>query len=47
MTELNKKELSSIQGGAFNTGLALAIAAGVTFIIGIIDGYVRPLACRK
>lgn len=47
MKELSKKELSNIQGGGFNTGIAFAIIAGLTFIAGIIDGYVRPLACHK
>ncbi len=47
MKELSKKELSNIEGGAFNAGIALAIVAGITFIAGIIDGYVRPLACHK
>lgn len=44
MTELNEKELKQISGGGI--GLWLAIAAGVVFIIGVIDGYVRPLKCR-
>lgn len=47
MKQLNKKELSKIQGGGFNAGIAIAIVAGITFIAGIIDGYVRPLACHK
>lgn len=47
MKELSKKELSNIQGGAFNVGIALAVTAAITFIAGIIDGYVRPLACHK
>lgn len=47
MKELSKKELSNIQGGGFNASIALAIVAGLTFIAGVIDGYVRPLACNK
>ena len=43
--ELNKKELLKINGG-FSFGLGLGIAAGIIFIIGVIDGYIRPLACN-
>lgn len=46
MEKLKDIELKKINGGAFKIGIGLAIAAGVTFLIGIIDGYVRPLACR-
>lgn len=46
MNQLTNQELLSIEGGAISAGLALIIIAGVVFIIGIIDGYVRPLRCR-
>jgi len=46
MTRLNKKELLEIKGGGFNVGLGLLIGAGIVFIIGLIDGFVRPLACN-
>lgn len=45
MKELNDKELMSVNGG-FNIGLGIAIGAGITFIIGVIDGFVRPLKCN-
>lgn len=45
--EITKEELKQINGGAFHLGIGLGIAAGITFLIGVIDGYVRPLACRK
>lgn len=45
MKEINKEELKKINGG-FNWGIAAAVVAGVTFIIGIFDGYTRPLACN-
>ena len=44
MDKLNEKELMKVSGGGF--GLGLLITAGVIFIIGVIDGYVRPLACN-
>lgn len=47
MKELNKEELLNINGGGFHFGIGIGIAAGITFLIGLIDGYVRPLVCRK
>lgn len=44
MDKLNKKELMNISGGGLGTGLL--IAAGIVFIIGVIDGYIRPLKCN-
>ena len=46
MKELSNKELKNITGGAYRFGIFAAIAAGITFIIGLIDGYTRPLACN-
>lgn len=45
MKELTNEELKGINGG-FSFSTALGIGAIVTFLIGVIDGYVRPLACR-
>lgn len=45
MILLNNEELRSINGGGF--GVLLAIGAIVTFLIGVVDGYVRPLKCNK
>lgn len=46
MDKLNKKELMEISGGGISFGTGLLIAAGVIFVIGVIDGYVRPLKCN-
>ena len=43
---LDKKELKEIKGGGINFGILTAIGAGIVFLIGIIDGYVRPLKCN-
>lgn len=45
---IRKEELRSITGGGVSTGvgLALAVTAGIVFVIGVIDGYLRPLLCH-
>ena len=43
---MENNELKKIKGGAFNIGIGLFIGGAKTFIIGLVDGYVRPLACR-
>lgn len=45
--ELTTEELSVVTGGAVNAGVYLAIGGLITFIIGVIDGYLRPLSCNK
>lgn len=42
---IKDEELKNISGG-FSLGAGLLIGGFVTFLIGVIDGYVRPLACR-
>ena len=44
MERLEKNELKKISGGGLGTGLL--IGAGVIFLIGVIDGYIRPLKCN-
>ncbi len=46
MYNLTKEELHNIRGGAISFGTGLLIAAGVIFLIGVIDGYIRPLKCN-
>lgn len=41
MNYLTNNELMSINGGAWRLGLAAAIAGGITFLIGIIDGQIK------
>lgn len=47
MKVIEEQELKKIVGGGFSLGLGALIGAGITFMIGIIDGFVRPLACHK
>lgn len=46
MINLSDKELMNVDGGAVNIGVIVGIAAGITFLIGLIDGIVRPLKCN-
>lgn len=46
MNKLKKEELIKINGGGVSLGFGLLIGAGIVFIIGIIDGFVRPLQCN-
>ena len=46
MNKLSDKDLMNINGGGLNIGIVVGIAAGVTFLIGLIDGIIRPLKCN-
>ena len=46
MYNLNNNELMAISGGIGMWGI-VAIIGGIVFIIGLIDGFVRPLKCHK
>lgn len=46
---IENNELISIYGGATSKkiGIGIIIAALGSFIVGIIDGFLRPLSCNK
>jgi hypothetical protein len=44
---INKDELVNIKGGLSKYFYGIGAGALVSFVIGLIDGYMRPLACRK
>ena len=46
MNEINEKDLKTIQGGGLSVWGAIGIGTIVTFLIGVIDGFVRPLKCN-
>ena len=46
MKNLTNSEMKNISGGGVNIGLWLGIGAGVSFLIGLIDGIIRPLKCN-
>lgn len=45
MITLNKEELLDIRGGGL--GILVGIAGAIVFLIGLVDGYIRPLKCNK
>ena len=46
MNLMTKEEMKNINGGGVNIGLWIGIGAGISFIIGFIDGIIRPLKCN-
>lgn len=46
MKNLTDNDMKKIEGGGLNIGLWLGIGAGVSFLIGLIDGIIRPLKCN-
>ena len=43
---MSKNELLEIKGGGISAGLGLLVGGIITFLIGVFDGYFRPLACH-
>lgn len=46
MRKINQEELVSIQGGGLSVWAITGIAAAITFIVGVFDGFTRPLKCN-
>ena len=48
MNYLTNEELSNLNGGAVKIALSKILMGGgiATFIIGVINGYLRPLTCK-
>lgn len=46
MQELSKQELMNVKGGGISIGVAMVITAISTFVVGFIDGIIRPLRCN-
>ena len=44
---LSNNELSNIYGGAIKYGWIAAIGGLITLLVGIVDGYLRPLECNR
>lgn len=45
MKKLETNELKKVEAGA-SGWLVAGIVAGITFLVGIFDGYFRPFKCR-
>lgn len=46
MNKLRKEEMLKINGGGLSFGLWALIGSGIVFMVGLIDGFVRPLKCN-
>lgn len=46
MRTLEAEQLQTINGGGWKSKVFLGLAGIGIFIVGVIDGYFRPLACR-
>lgn len=46
MEKMNELELKKINGGGLTFWGTIGIAAIVTFIAGVLDGFTRPLKCN-
>ncbi len=46
MEVLKEENLMQINGGAISSGLLIGIVGGLIFIIGVVDGILRPYKCR-
>ena len=44
---LSKEELHNIYGGGIKYGWYAVIGGLITFIVGVIDGYLGPLKCNR
>lgn len=46
MKNLEKEEMLKINGGAISAGVWALIGGAIVFMIGLVDGFVRPLKCN-
>ena len=46
MQKISIEDLKKITGGGMSFGIGALIGAGVVFLIGLLDGFVRPLKCN-
>lgn len=47
MNVLNENNLYDISGGGLSRAAILGFAAIGVFIVGVIDGFIRPLKCNR
>lgn len=46
MRKLETEELKQVYGGEIHIGIILGIGSIVSFVIGVIDGFVHPKTCE-
>lgn len=46
MQKLSTNEMINVVAGGLSAGAIAAIAAGIAFFAGLLDGYTRPYKCR-
>ena len=46
MVKLSQKKLKKLKAGAVSGWLVAGIVAGITFVVGVLDGIARPFKCR-
>ncbi len=47
MNDLTQEKLKKIDGGGISVWGVLTIVTGIVFLVGVIDGFVRPLSCNE
>lgn len=47
MKQIEKEELKTIHGGGSYIVTGAIVVAGIVFLVGIIDGFLRPYKCRE
>lgn len=47
MKKISENKLKEIKGGASFWAITGIVIAALTFIAGVLDGYVRPSKCHK
>ena len=46
MKELKSNTLKQIKAGGASGWIVAGIIAGITFLVGVFDGFTRPFKCR-
>ena len=44
---MTKEELENVQGGISIGAICGIVGTVITFVLGFLDGYKNPIACRK
>jgi hypothetical protein len=47
MVLMSNNDMKLVNGGAISIATGILIVSGIIFLIGVIDGFVRPLKCNR